>query len=114
MFRFSSYERIESARLSVIKRDGRVEPFDRDKIIAGIKIASNGRIPDEAIEGIANAIELKLVEDEERTPSVKKIGNMIIVKLKKLDEVSYLRFKSVYKNFDDIDSFEQELIKLKK
>lgn len=113
-FRFSSYERIESARLSVIKRDGRIEAFDRDKIISGIRIASNERVSDEEILKIANTIELKLIEDEERMPATKKIGNMVIAKLKKLDEVSYLRFKSVYKNFEDIDSFEEELIKLKK
>lgn len=113
-FRFSSYERIETARLTVIKRNGELEPFDREKIIKGILIAANGRIEDEKIEKIANEIELKLLEDEGRTVSSKKIGNMVIARLKKIDEVVYLRYASVYKNFENISSFEQELTKLKK
>jgi len=113
-FRFSSYERIESARLNVVKRNGGQESFDRDKIVRGIKIAANGRIGSSKIEEIANQIELKLLKDEQRSVPTTKIGNMVIARLKKIDEVSYLRFTSVYKNFEDIDSFEQELVKLKR
>ena len=113
-FRFSSYERIETTKLVVIKRNGKQEPFDREKIIKGISIAANGRIEDEKIEKIANEIELKLLEDEERTITSKKIGSLVIAKLKKIDEITYIRFASVYKNFEDIDTFERELIKLKK
>ena len=113
-FRFTTYERLEFANLNVIKRDGRIEPFDRRKIIRGIEIAANGRINQELIEEIAEQIELKLSQRPENNVPSKIIGNLVINKLKKIDEVSYLRFTSVYKNFINIDSFEQELEKLRR
>lgn len=113
-FRFTAYERIEPTRISVIKTDGKTEPFDRGKIIRGVEIASNGRIEIEKIKVLADEIESKLSEDNEAIVSSKKIGNMVIKKLKKIDEISYIRFASVYKNFQDLDSFEEELEKLKK
>lgn len=113
-FRFTSYERIEPSRISVIKSDGRSEQFDRNKIIKGVEIAANGRIGIDKIEKLADDIETKIAEETDNVISSKKIGNMVIRKLKKLDEVAYIRFTSVYKNFQDIDSFEEELEKLKK
>lgn len=113
-FRFTAYERIEPTKISVAKTDGKTEPFDRDKIIKGVEIASNGRIETETIKMLADEIETKLSEDNETTVTSKKIGNMVIKKLKKIDEISYIRFASVYKNFQDLDSFEEELEKLKK
>ena len=113
-FRFTAYERIEPTKITVTKTDGRSEPFDRDKIIRGVEIASNGRISPEEISMLADEIETKLSEDNETMIASKKIGNMVIKKLKKIDEISYIRFASVYKNFQNLDSFEEELEKLKK
>ena len=113
-FRFTTFERVEKIGVLVLKRSGKNEPFDREKIIKGIEIASDGRISDEQIQSIADEVEKKVIESVEPSFSSKKIGNMVITKLKKIDEISYLRFASVYKNFQDLDSFEQELIKLKK
>jgi len=98
----------------VIKRDGNTEGFERDKITRGIQIASNGRIDEEKILDIVDEIEQKLIESGESSVTSKKIGNMVIGRLKRVDEVAYLRFASVYKNFQDIESFEEELVKLKK
>ncbi len=111
--RFTTYERIEIARMTVIKRDGRVEPFGREKILNGIEIAANGRITPKLILEIVDEIESELAESSDGAVPTKKIGNMVIGKLKKIDEVSYLRYVSVYKNFQKISSFEQELTKLK-
>jgi transcriptional repressor NrdR len=113
-FRFTSYERVEQAKVQVEKRNGAVEPFDREKIIKGLRVAGRDRILDEQIFDIADEIEQKVIESAEPQIASRKIGNMVINRLKKLDKVAYLRFASVYKNFEDLDSFEQELIKLKK
>lgn len=113
-YRFTTYERIEPSKLSVLKRSGDVEPFDRNKIKKGIAISSNGRIPDEEIEQMTDDIEQKFHDCGDSVVATRKIGNLVISKLKKRDEISYLRFASVYKNFQDIDSFEEELEKLKK
>jgi transcriptional repressor NrdR len=112
--RFSTYERIEAVKLQVLKRTGRSEPFERDKIAKGIKIAASDRLSSTEIEEIVDNVEKRLIDLQESTVSSKKIGNLVIRRLKKIDEVAYLRFASVYKNFQDINSFEQELIKLKK
>ncbi|MCX6809471.1 MAG: transcriptional regulator NrdR [Candidatus Berkelbacteria bacterium] len=113
-YRFTTYERVEPVKLNVAKRDGKVEQFDREKIIRGIKIAANDRISDPMVSDVADEIEQKLLELGEPAITSKKIGNLVISKLKKIDEIAYIRFASVYKNFQDIDSFEQELVKLKK
>lgn len=113
-FRFTTYERIEPAKLNVLKRSGAVEPFDKDKVLRGMLISAKDRIEVKQLEDIADEIEQKLVESGESIIPTRKIGNIVISKLKKLDEISYLRFASVYKNFQNIDSFEQELDKLRK
>jgi len=113
-YRFTTYERVEPIKLSVLKRSGEIEPFDRSKILHGIVVASNGRIDNKEIEDIVDDIEQKFAECVESVVSTRKIGNIVIAKLKKKDEISYLRFASVYKNFQNIDSFEEELDKLKK
>jgi transcriptional repressor NrdR len=113
-YRFTTYERIEAVKLQVLKRTGRTESFDRDKIAKGIKIAASDRLSPTEIEQIVDDVEKRLLELQEPLVSSKKIGGFVIKKLKKIDEIAYLRFASVYKNFQDISSFEQELIKLKK
>jgi len=98
----------------VEKRNGRTEPFEREKIIRGVEIAANGRITDEEANRIADEVEQKLLEGGEQTISSVKIGNLVIRRLKKIDEIAYLRFTSVYKDFKNIESFEEELIRLRK
>ena len=113
-FRFTAYERVEQVKVQVEKRNGTVEPFNRDKIIKGLRVAGRDRISDEDIFDITDEIEQKVIESVEPIIASRKIGNMVVNRLKKIDKVAYLRFASVYKNFENIDSFEQELIKLKK
>lgn len=113
-YRFTTYERFEPIKLNVLKRSGNIELFSREKVVKGIGIAANDRISDEQIDEIVDEIEQKLIESGDNPVASRKIGNLVIAKLKKLDEVAYIRYASVYKNFQDIDSFEQELEKLKK
>jgi len=113
-YRYTTYERVEPAPINVIKRSGEVEPFAREKIVRGVKISSGGRIPDDKIEQIADEIEVKLTDNKKTEVRSRYIGDMVIRRLKKLDKISYLRFTSVYKNFEDLGSFQQELTKLKK
>lgn len=113
-FRFTTYERIEQSKIVVVKRNGKTEPFEREKIIKGMRIASNEKIDDAIISDTADEIEQRLIDLAENQINTKRIGQLVATKLKKIDEVAYLRFVSVYKGFDDISSFEQELIKLKK
>jgi len=113
-FRFTTYERFEPIKLNVLKRSGGIEQFSRDKVIKGIKIAANEGLSNEQIDEIVDEIEQKLIDAGDNPIASRKIGNLVIARLKKLDEVAYIRYASVYKNFKDIDSFEQELEKLKK
>lgn len=113
-YRFTTYEKIESVKLSVLKQNGKAEPFDRQKLYKGIAIAASHRLDESQLNDIVDEIEMKVLQLKVDQISSKKIGNIVISKLKKADEIAYLRFTSVYKNFKDIDSFEQELIKLKK
>ncbi|MEM5805536.1 MAG: transcriptional regulator NrdR [Candidatus Aenigmatarchaeota archaeon] len=112
--RFTTYERIEISPLIVIKRDGRREKFDRNKVKIGIMKACEKRpISQETIERIVTEIEAKLRNmDSIEIPS-SVIGDAVMEKLKELDEVAYVRFASVYKQFKDIESFERELDVLK-
>lgn len=112
-YRFTTYERVEPVKLLVLKRSGDIQPFDRSKIFRGMAIAANGRISNEQIEQIVDDIEQKFADIGENVIPSRKIGNLVIAKLKKKDEIVYLRFASVYKNFQNIDSFEEELEKLK-
>ena len=113
--RFTTYERIEQINLFVIKKDGRREPFDRAKIEKGLIRACEKRpVSYEKIQETVSMIENTLRnEDTVEIPS-KKIGNLVMRQLKKLDKVAYIRFASVYKEFEDIDSFEKEINKIAK
>lgn len=110
--RFTTYERIESSVLSVIKRDGRKEPYMREKLMSGIVKSFKKRlISMEQIEKIGNKIESQLKKYDEVKSS--KIGELVLKELKKVDDVAYMRFASVYKNFEDIVSFKKEVELLK-
>ncbi len=113
--RFTTYERIEVVPLTVIKRDGDREDFDRNKIRLGIMHACEKRpIPQEKIEKIVDEIENELLSMDTTEIKSRTVGNLVVDKLKDLDEVAYIRFASVYKKFRDIESFEKELKELKK
>lgn len=112
--RFTTYERLEEVPLFVLKSDGRREPFDRAKVVAGVSAACKGRpVTPEQIEHLAEHIEdvARL-----RGPEVSsgEIGLETLDRLRELDEVAYLRFASVYKDFDAAEDFRRELVLLQK
>jgi transcriptional repressor NrdR len=108
--RFTTYERAEIVHLTIMKKDGTEEPFDKNKLRAGIEKACEKRpIPQEAIDGMVNNIEMKLRRRNSTKVKSSAIGDMVMTKLKKLDEVAYLRFASVYRSFDDVKEFKKEL-----
>jgi transcriptional repressor NrdR len=111
--RFTTYEQIELVNIMILKKDGRREIFDRQKVIKSIQMATQKRpISEEEIENIASKIESKIRTSTQREIKTTKIGEMILRQLKKLDQVAYIRFASVYNDFKDIDSFKKELEKL--
>ncbi len=108
--RFTTYERIDSLPLSVIKSNNTRELFDREKLIKGIMMSCNKRpVSVEQIEKIAMDIENTVLNSMRKEIHSKELGEMVMEKLKDLDEVAYVRFASVYKQFKDIDSFVNEL-----
>ena len=111
--RFTTYEVIERMPLMVIKRDGSRESFDRVKIINGVVRACEKRpVTMAQIEGVADEIEQELRGRLESEVKTEKIGEMVMLRLKNLDEVAYVRFASVYRSFKDINTFMEELTKL--
>ncbi len=113
-YRFTTFERVEEAPLVVVKSDGGTQPFDRDKIIGGVQAAAKGRsVTDEQIQQLAIEVEDELrLSGGEVTTS--RIGLAVLDRLRLLDEVAYLRFASVYKNFDAAADFHRELELLSK
>ncbi len=110
--RFTTYERIEFD-LMVLKKDGRKEPFNRDKIRMGLLKACNKRpITKEKIDKTLDKIEQELRRLNSHEIKSRTIGNKVTAKLKALDEVAYMRFASVYKDFDNIKAFKEEIKKL--
>lgn len=112
-YRFTTYERTEPVNITVLKRDGAPQAYDREKIKRGILIATQKRTNSEQeIEDILDRIESKLFEIGKSEIQSRKIGELVIKELLKLDEVAYLRFASVYKSFRSAKSFKKELEKL--
>jgi len=108
--RFTTYERVEEAAPMVVKKDGRREPFDRAKIIAGLRRACEKRpVSMQTIENIANKVETMLADQGEREVQSSVIGSAVMNELHKIDQVAYVRFASVYRSFKDIDEFMHEL-----
>jgi len=108
--RFTTYERVEEAAPMVVKKDDRREPFDRAKIVAGLKRACEKRpVSMETIEQIANNIETAMTEQSDREVASSVIGAAVMNELHKIDQVAYVRFASVYRQFKDIDEFMHEL-----
>ncbi len=108
--RFTTYERIENVDLDVVKKDGTVEPFNREKLRKSIRKAMKKEaITEDQICGLIEDIEMKLLNRKDTTVKSSDIGGMTLTRLKKIDPVTYMRFASVYKNFDSLDDFENEL-----
>lgn len=111
--RFTTYEKIESVPIIVIKRDKSRQPYDREKLQKGIMNACASRpVSVDTVDGILDDIEATIHNSLEREVSSEKIGEMVMDRLRGIDEVSYVRFASVYKKFKDIETFQKELEKL--
>jgi transcriptional repressor NrdR len=108
--RFTTYERVEELNPLVVKKDGRREAFDRDKLLAGLKKACEKRpVSVDQVEQLATEIERKLQEMGEKEVPSTTIGQIVMERLPLLDEVAYVRFASVYRSFRDIAEFMDEL-----
>jgi transcriptional repressor NrdR len=108
--RFTSYERIDEIPYMVVKKDGRRERFERQKLIAGLLKACEKRpVRVSALEAAADRVETSLQDKPDREISTTEIGATVMDELKRLDKVAYVRFASVYRNFRDIDEFKNEL-----
>jgi transcriptional repressor NrdR len=114
-YRFTSYERIEDKQFMVIKKDGRREPFDREKIERGVQRALEKRpVSQMSIENIVNEIEDSAVMKGKANHEVASsaIGELVLEKLGQVDKVAYIRFASVYRHFEDMEEFVREIQKL--
>ena len=108
--RFTTYETMESLPLMVIKKDGSRQSFDRGKVMGGLIRACEKRpVSYQTLEGLVAEIELSLQNQIDREVSSSQIGELVLERLKQLDEVAYVRFASVYREFKDINSFMAEL-----
>jgi transcriptional repressor NrdR len=111
--RFTTYERMEAPRLFVVKKDGRREQFSREKILAGLRRACEKRpVSESQMEAVAADLERDLfARGESEVPST-TIGEKLLEALRNLDKVAYIRFASVYRQFRDVESFQEELATL--
>jgi len=113
--RFTTFERVETLDLLVVKKDGKREPFDRIKLRSGvIKACEKRPVSAQDIENIIDSIEADLRKTAPSEIPSKKIGELVTKRLKKIDKVAYIRFASVYREFADISDFEKELANLSK
>lgn len=113
--RFTTYENVETTPVLVIKKDGLREPFNKSKILNGLLKACEKRpVSLATLEGLVNDIEKSIYNSLDQEITSKKIGEMVMNKLRDIDEVSYVRFASVYRQFKDINTFMDELNKILK
>ena len=104
--RFTSYERIDEIPFMVVKKDGKREPFDRNKVLAGLRRACEKRpVPTKTLESIADRVEAMVQESPDREVSTGVIGEFLMDRLRELDRVAFVRFASVYRDFKDVDQF---------
>jgi transcriptional repressor NrdR len=112
--RFTTYERVEDVLPLVVKKDMRREPFDRVKLLGGIRKACEKRaIGHERLEELVDSIEREMIESGEREISAEQLGEKVMLRLRDLDEVAYVRFASVYRSFKDIGEFQKELDRIR-
>lgn len=113
MKRFTTYERVETVPLTVIKKDERRESFDREKLTRGIWRASGKtKVTLDDVERIVNEVERELIGGETTEIMSKKVGELVAKRLKKIDKIAYIRFASVFRSFVDIEDLEKEVKKL--
>jgi transcriptional repressor NrdR len=113
--RFTTYERIDEIPYMVVKKDGRREKFDRQKVMQGLVKASEKRpISMGKLAGIIDDVETRLSETPDRELSTVEIGELLMSQLKALDKIAYVRFASVYRDFQDVDAFLREVSDLMK
>jgi len=114
-FRFSTFEEIEILDLSIVKRDGKKEGYSRDKLIKGLKRALEKRpITDDGFKKLVHVIERDIQKIRKNEINSDQVGHIIMKQLKKIDQVAYIRFASVYQSFKDVQTFQEELDKLLK
>jgi transcriptional repressor NrdR len=108
--RFTTYERIEAARLVVVKRDGTRQEWDRERLVSGLRKALTRRpVPDGAAEQAADEIEAQLRSEGMTEVPSEKIGQLAMAKLRSLDHIAYIRFASVYQSFEDLETLKREV-----
>lgn len=111
--RFTSYERVEDIPIWIVKKDGRREAFDRSKILHGLLTACEKRpISLESLETAVDRVERNVRDESNGEISTRSIGELVMRELRELDEVAYVRFASVYRQFTDVEGFRQELERL--
>jgi transcriptional repressor NrdR len=112
--RFTTYERIEEMPLMVVKRDGSREPWDRAKLMRGLMTAATKRdVTADQLDALVTDVEAEIRNSLGNEVPAKRIGDMVLVRLKDIDGVAYVRFASVYKSFKDVDEFTAELKRLR-
>lgn len=114
MHRFTTFERLELPELLVRKRSGATSPFSRAKVLEGMGRAAKGRVPTADLELAAAAVEHALRDLRIQEVSSEQVGLQVLAQLRELDPVAYVRFASVYKNFEGPEDFEKELVELRK
>jgi transcriptional repressor NrdR len=113
--RYTTFEQIEEMALFVVKSDGKREPFDRRKVLKGLEIACTGRpVSQQALEEVAEDIERKLFNRLEREIPSSEIGELVMERLRTLDQIAYVRFASVYRQFEDATQFRDIVNMLRK
>ena len=111
--RFTTYERVEAARLVVVKRDGTRQEFDRDKLASGLAKALTRRpVPDDAAERAADSIETELRGSGQSEIPSSRVGALAMDRLRALDHIAYIRFASVYQSFEDLEDLKREVDQL--
>lgn len=111
--RFTTYEKVERVPVMIVKKDKTREPFDKEKLLRGLLRACEKRpIPFDTLDALANDVELVVYNSLEREVTTTQIGELVMQRLKKLDDIAYVRFASVYRQFTDLNSFREELNKL--
>jgi len=112
-FRFSTYEEVEILNLTVIKRDGRTEPYNKEKMEAGLRKSFEKRpITQDEFKKLVNHIERDIQLEGKNEIKAKRIGEIIMKHLRRVDDVAYIRFASVYRSFKDAKTFQRELKKI--
>lgn len=112
--RYTTFEQVEESRVRVVKKDGRREAFDRQKVLRGLELACRKRpVSVEALERVVDAVERELYDRGEREVQSSRIGEMVSDAVRELDPVAYVRFASVYRDFQDLSQFHELLEKLR-